>query len=130
MSELTITTPGNTGWIAYSGADPAAAKKFYSDVVGWTIAEIPMQDGSSHSAIMVGDGPIGGFMPNPAENASWMVFVTVEDVDACVAKVESAGGRVLSPPTDMPGVGRMSTIADPNGGAISLITYESMRKTS
>lgn len=55
MSTLSMTTPGNHGWIGYAGKDPAAAKTFYSDVIGWTIAEIPMQDGSSHSAIMVGD---------------------------------------------------------------------------
>lgn len=69
-------------------------------------------------------------MEAPSEKAAWMVYVTVDDVDACIAKVEKAGGRVLSPPTDMPGVGRMSTIADPNGGTISLITYESMRQSA
>lgn len=127
MSTPTMTTPGNTGWVAYSGPDSAAAKKFYSDVVGWKIAEIPMRDGSSHSAIMVGDGPIGGFAPIPTETGSWMIYVTVEDVDAATLRAEEAGGRVLSTPTDMPGVGRMSTIADPQGGSISLITYESMK---
>ena len=128
MSELTMTTPGNTGWIAYSGPDSAAARAFYGDVVGWNIAEIPMKDGSSHPAIMVGDGPIGGFNPMPSDKGSWMIYVTVEDVDAAVAKAKEAGGKVISAPTDMPGVGRMSTIEDPQGGRISLITYESMQQ--
>ncbi len=128
MSAPTMTTPGNTGWVAYSGTDPVAAQKFYSDVIGWTIAEIPMQDGSSHPAIMVGEDPIGGFMPMPAEKGSWMIFVTVEDVDAAAGRAKAAGGRVVSAPADMPGVGRMSTIQDPQGGLISLITYESMQQ--
>lgn len=128
MGMLTMTTPGNTGWVAYSGADPAAARKFYSEVVGWTIAEIPMQDGSSHPAIMVGDDPIGGFMTGTQEKGSWMIFVTVEDVDAAAARAHASGGKVIAEPTDMPGVGRISTIQDPQGGLISLITYESMQQ--
>ncbi len=128
MSDLTMTTPGNTGWIAYSGTDCAAARQFYSEVVGWTIAEIPMKDGSSHPAIMIGDNPIGGFSPATADKGSWMIYVTVKDVDAAAAKAEASGGKVISAPSDMPGVGRMSTIQDPQGGMIALITYESMQQ--
>ncbi|MFK8033143.1 MAG: VOC family protein [Hyphomicrobiales bacterium] len=127
MSEITMTTPGNAGWIGHSGPDSAAAKKFYGEILGWTIADLPMQDGSAYSGIMIGDQPIGGFSPMPEDTGAWTIFVTVEDVDACVERVKKAGGSVITAPMDMPGVGRMSTIADPQGARIAVITYESMK---
>ncbi len=126
MSE-TMTTPGVAGWIEFAGPDTAAAKKFYSDVLGWHIGEIPMQDGHGYSGIMVGDGPIGGFSPMPEDSGSWTIYVTVTDVDACTEKAKAAGATVLSGPMDVPGVGRMTTITDPQGARIAMITYESMQ---
>ncbi len=123
-----LTTPGNAGWIQYSGPDANAAKKFYSEVIGWNIADMPMQDGGSFAGIMVGDGPIGGFAPVPAETGAWTIYVTVPDVDASLKKATAAGAQVLDGPTDAKGVGRMATIADPHGARIALITYESMQK--
>ena len=122
----TMTTPGVAGWIEFSGPDTAAAKSFYSEVMGWTIADMPMKDGSSYPGIMVGDGPIGGFSPRPADKGGWMIYVTVPDVDASVERARKSGATIINDPMDMPGVGRMATIADPQGAEIALITYESM----
>ena len=127
MSILEMTAVGNAGWIGHSGPDQAKAKAFYKDVLGWGIHEMPMQDGSSYSSIVVGETPIGGFSPMPEESGAWTIFVTVPDVDATVAKAEAAGATVLAPPMDMPGVGRMSTLTDPMGARFAVITYESMQ---
>jgi predicted enzyme related to lactoylglutathione lyase len=43
-------------------------------------------------------------------------------VDACAAKVEPAGGKVAAPPFDIPGIGRMCVIIDPQGAALALMT--------
>ncbi len=126
MSVLEMTTLGNPGWIGHSGPDQAKAKAFYKDVLGWTIREMPMQDGSSYSSIAVGETPIGGFSPMPEDAGAWTIFVTVPDVDAAVSKATDAGGSVLAPPMDMPGVGRMATLTDPQGARFAVITYESM----
>ncbi len=101
----TMTTPGAAGWIQYSGPNSADAKKFYATVLDWTIADMPMQDGSSFSGIMVDDAPIGGFSQVPAETGAWTIFVTVKDVDAATQKAKEAGATILSGPLDAPGVG-------------------------
>ena len=54
---------------------------------------------------------------------AWGSYITVDDVDAVVARVAGLGGRVLLAPTDIPTVGRFATIVDPQGATISLITY-------
>lgn len=127
MSILEMTAVGNSGWIGHSGPDQSKAKSFYQDVLGWTISDMPMQDGSSYSAAVVGETAIGGFSPMPEERGSWTIFFTVADVDASVARAEAKGATVLQPAMDMPGVGRMATLNDPQGACFALITYESMR---
>ena len=122
----TMTTPGVAGWIQFSAPDAAAAKAFYRDVIGWNIADMPMKDGSSYSGIMVGDGPIGGFSPMPSDTGAWTIYVTVDDVDARTRKAEKAGATVVNGPMNVPGVGRMVTIRDPQGAHIAMITYEGM----
>lgn len=125
---IEMTTPGAAGWIEFSGPDTATAKKFYSDIIGWTLADMPMKDGHSYPGIMVGDGPIGGFSPVPAESGSWTIYVTVDDVDGRTDRARKAGAKIVQEPTDLAGVGRMSRIVDPQGAMIALITYESMQK--
>lgn len=126
MSTLDMTAVGNAGWIGHSGPDAGQAKSFYKDVLGWSINEMPMQDGSSYGAAVVGETAIGGFSPMPEESGSWTIYFTVADVDASVDKAQSKGATVLTPPMDMPGVGRMATLTDPQGAQFALITYESM----
>lgn len=126
MSILEMTKIGNSGWIGHSGPDQGKAKAFYQDVLGWGINDMPMQDGSSYSAAVVGETAIGGFSPVPEENGSWTIYFTVGDVDASVKTAETKGATVLQPPMDMPGVGRMATLTDPQGARFALITYESM----
>jgi uncharacterized protein len=48
--------------------------------------------------------------------AHWNVYFNVEDVDASVAKAQELGGTSVVPAMDVPGVGRMSMVADPQGG--------------
>ncbi len=126
MSILEMTTVGNSGWIGHSGPDQGKAKAFYKDVLGWSINDMPMQDGSSYSAAMIGETAIGGFSPVPEDSGSWTIFFTVPDVDASVAAATERGATVLQPCVDMPGVGRVATLTDPQGARFALITYESM----
>ena len=62
--------------------------------------------------------PDAGAMP-PA----WGCYVTVDDVDAIAERVPGLGGKVFVPPMDIPGVGRFTVIADPQGAVLNLITY-------
>ena len=54
--------------------------------------------------------------------AHWNVYFNVTDVDEAVARVLELGGRVISDPDDVVGVGRMATVADPQGGMFALMT--------
>ncbi|MEO4040902.1 VOC family protein [Hoeflea sp. CAU 1731] len=122
-----MQTHGAASWIQHSGSDPAAARKFYETVLGWSVADMPMQNGAAYPGIMVGEAPIGGFMPQPAENGEWTIYITVDDVDARYQSALDKGADGVEAPTDYPGVGRMAKIRDPFGASIAMITYESMQ---
>lgn len=67
----------------------------------------------------------GGMMPMNGPQfegvpAHWAVYFEVDDCDAIAAKVGAAGGQVHVPPTVI-GVGKFACLADPQGGAFSVI---------
>ena len=66
---------------------------------------------------------IGGAMNPPMEEVPphWNVYFNVEDVDATVAKALELGGQVVAPAFDVPGVGRMAVLADPQGAMFNLM---------
>jgi len=119
-------TPGAFSWSELSTNDVEGARKFYTALFGWGSKEMPMPDGS-YTTFQVGENSVAGLMKTPPQAAamppSWGVYVTVKDVDAAVKQAQALGGRVLMAPFDVPGVGRMATIADPQGAALSVITY-------
>lgn len=119
-------THGAFSWSELMTNDPAAAREFYSKLFGWGSKEMPMPDGA-YTTFQVGDTSVGGMMKIPAGAAGmppmWGVYVTVRDVDSTVKQVAALGGKVVMAPWEVPGVGRMAVIQDPQGASLSVITY-------
>jgi len=118
-------TPGAFSWNELTSTDPAAAAAFYSSLFGWNIAEPNAQMGD-YRMVSVGEAGVGGIMgcPEGAPKAShWGVYITVTSLDATLAKCESLGGRCIVPPMEIPTVGRMAVIMDPQGAVLSVIQY-------
>ena len=42
----------------------------------------------------------------------WMVYFGIDDVDNAASKVESLGGSIMVPPTDIPDIGRFAGLKD------------------
>jgi predicted enzyme related to lactoylglutathione lyase len=109
--------------------DLASAKEFYGDLFSWNFTEINTIYGNTYLVIESEGTLIGGMMlkhGNVPDDVMpcWDPYVTVDDVEASAKKVESLGGKVILPPTDMPGVGRFCVIRDPQGISLNIITYE------
>lgn len=112
-------------WYELMSSDVAAAKAFYATVVGWKTQDMPMP-GMTYTLLHAGDTQIGGMMALPKEareagmRPCWLGYVGVDDADGAAAKVKRLGGGILSPPTDIPNIGRFATVTDPQGAAIIL----------
>jgi predicted enzyme related to lactoylglutathione lyase len=52
----------------------------------------------------------------------WFTYVQVDDVDEAVKRVIKSGGKVVEQPFDVPSVGRMAEIEDPEGNCVGLVS--------
>ena len=123
-------TPGAVSWSELITADPAAAAAFYGPLFGWAVDPMQMGNMGTYHVLKVGETAIGGIMappPNaPAIPAMWGVYVTVANVEQTLEKCTSLGGKVMVPAMDVPNVGRMAVIQDPQGAVISVMAYNRM----
>lgn len=112
---------GSFIWYELLTKDAAAAKAFYDSVVGWNIDAQPAPGGMDYRMINAADGQAGGLMQLNADmlaggaRPTWLGYLGVDDVDASVAAVVAAGGQVHLPAFDIPGIGRLAMVADPQG---------------
>ena len=105
------------------------AGKFYSELFDWKIESDPTY---SYLQFQAEGGPGGGFVevgqsgaPVEYKTDSLLVYVSTDDIDATLAKVESLGGKILMPKSEIPHVGWWGVFSDPTGNRIAL--YTSMR---
>lgn len=110
-------------WNELASNDAEIAKKFYTETLGWTFQKFKLPAGN-YWVIMSGDQMVGGMggletASLPGKGSShWFSFIEVDDVDARIAKAEKAGAEILSPPENVPNVGRVAVLRDPTGAAI------------
>lgn len=116
--------PGTPIWNEVVTPDVAAATRFYSEVLGVTWEDQPMEGGPAYTCLVVDGRQVGGAMPPPVEGlpAHWNVYFNVESVDDTIARATELGGSVVAPAFDVPGVGRMAVLADPQGGVFNLMS--------
>lgn len=125
MSRVTSYAQGTPSYVELQTPDQQGAKSFYGSLFGWTGDDAPLDDQGSYyvRAELEGDSiaGIGAQMPQLAGHpAFWGVYLAVDDVDACVARVAEAGGKVEAGPFDVMEHGRMAAIQDPTGARVNL----------
>lgn len=114
-------------WYELMTTDVAAATRFYGEVVGWTTQAMPgAPDMPPYTVWQTEDGQgVGGVIPLPdgaPTKQCWVAYFHVDDVDAEVAENLAAGGTTYMEAFDIPNVGRIAYVADPQGTAFYLMT--------
>lgn len=121
-------THGAFSWSELITPDPEAALAFYGRLFGWTSENMDMGGGAYH-VVKAGGTSVAGVMAPPPGSPpmppSWGCYVTVDDIDATATLCVELGGKILVPPMNVPGVGRMAVLMDPQGAVISAMTYSS-----
>lgn len=114
-------TPGTFSWREMVTQDVEGSKKFYTDLLGWTVDTMDMGGGNSYNMFMQGDHPVAGMMKSPKEDvpSMWISYITVADLEATVEKAQALGAHLCMPITEIPGKGRFAGVADPQGAAIA-----------
>jgi uncharacterized protein len=113
------TVVGKFVWHENYSGDPDATRQFYNQLLGWeTEAWKPGE--ADYAMIRSGDQVHGGIVQAPEGGSpGWLGSVLVEDVDETARKAEAAGGQIVAAPMDVPDIGRVAVLADPQGAVIS-----------
>jgi predicted enzyme related to lactoylglutathione lyase len=108
--------------------DVARAKEFYRSVFDWQLQDMPEMDytivqttGVDENQMPTAPGAInGGLMRRSQDTPSPVLTIDVESVDQALKQVEAAGGRVVRPRTEIPGMGAFAYFTDPEGNTLGL----------
>ena len=112
-------------WYELMTSDTEAAKTFYREVVGWETE--PFGGSSDYAILNAGGRGVGGVMEIPADareagaRPCWLGYVAADDVDIAAARIVEAGGRLHRDIMDIPSVGRIAMVSDPQGASFYLI---------
>ena len=122
MADATVL--GRPVWYELLTTDMKAAENFYAKVVGWTVQPFAGAGQPYEMWARPGDVTIGGVMKIPEGMnfpPHWEMYVAVPKIEDAIAKIERLGGTSLGPLIEVPDVGRMRTMTDPQGAVFAII---------
>ena len=111
-----VNDPGFMVWNELASPDPARARDFFGELLGWTVDP----EESGYGVIHRGDAINGGMRPlQDGEPTHWLVYFTVEALDDAITAIRGAGGSVIAGPMST-GAGRVAAVSDPQGAPFAL----------
>ncbi len=122
---------GEFCWTEIATNNLEACKSFYANVFGWEMQQSKATgEEMEYQEFNIQNGqPMGGMFQMQAEMYGGEIppphfvnYVAVENVDDSASKAFDLGGTIVSPPMDIPNVGRFAIIKDPTGADISIIS--------
>ena len=116
---------GKICWQDLTVGNADEIRQFYSNVAGWKSEPVNMGQYEDFNMIAAETGePAAGICHARNANANlppqWLIYIAVEDADACAERCQAEGGEVVDWPRAM-GQGRFCVIKAPAGAVCALI---------
>ena len=146
-----VNEPGSLNFNVLNSRDPAAAKRFYGALFGWTTLDLgngefwtlraygdyleQLTPGTRERTAELGaagfEDVVAAITPIAADDldtpAHWSVTFSTADADATATKAAELGGTVLLAPMDAP-YSRLTVLRDPQGAAFSATAFVAENK--
>jgi predicted enzyme related to lactoylglutathione lyase len=103
-------------FIELPAADIGAARQFYASAFGWTLTDF----GPSYACTMTGDIDVGLQGDMTEATRAPLPVIAVDDLEAALVAVMTAGGIIVKPIFGFPG-GRRFHFTDPNGNELAVL---------
>lgn len=120
----TTTDRGLFVWHELNTTDVEAADRFYSKLIGWkTTAWDPNPSYKIWTMGREGRGGLYAIHEEPnaiAPPPHWLTYIGTPNVDATVRQAVELGGKVVTPAYDVPSIGRMAVLQDPQGAMFAV----------
>lgn len=126
MQETPEYKPGTFCWVELGTTDGEAAKKFYTELFGWSFNDSPIGPGMVYTMLKLDGKDVGALYQMPAEMTSqgippnWLSYVSVTSADESAAKAKELGATLMKEPFDVMDVGRMAVVQDPAGAVLAV----------
>jgi predicted enzyme related to lactoylglutathione lyase len=124
MEEHALAAGSTFVWHEVYGASSQASLDFYTQALDFGVHEMDMGEMGTYKMLTRNGKAVAGVMgtsemPELAGTPPhWATYIAVDDVDARLAKCQELGAKVIVPPMDVPTVGRMAMIQDPQGATV------------
>ena len=106
-------------FVEFASEDPAVTRRFLSSVFSWKFRSVRMPEGEYLSFRTPEGGQGGVRATRPTESPSSLSYVRVADLEAALGKVQKAGGRIVLPRVDVPGMGSFFWFQIPGGPVLA-----------
>jgi len=124
MQETPTYAPGTFCWVELATTDAAAAKKFYTELFGWTFQDNPVGPDMIYTMLQLDGKDVGALFQLGEEMKgvppNWLSYVSIANADEAAAKAKDLGATFFKEPFDVMTVGRMAVVKDPTGAAFAL----------
>jgi len=105
-------------WFEITAPDAKRLQDYYGALFGWSME---VMDG--YGVVAPGEHGIGGGIGPSQDGGTGQLtfYVEVEDVASALARAQELGGKLVSPPTEVPGMNlKIAFFADPDGHVVGL----------
>lgn len=116
------TVIGAPIWTDLLTSDPARARAFYGELLGWDV-EDPGPDYGGYVNFTRGGSMVAGCMGSAGGDSpsdQWTVYLSTRDARATAAAAEAHGGTVVVAPMEVMELGTMAVVGDADGAGIGL----------
>jgi predicted enzyme related to lactoylglutathione lyase len=118
-------------WVSIPSIDFDRAVKFYSELTGKTLNAMGEGDQRMATSVpntdewkmVVGFGVTGDSTIKPG-SSGLRVYIVSDDLDGWLSRVENAGGKILTPKSEMGEYGFWALIEDTEGNHIGLHSFK------
>jgi hypothetical protein len=119
-------------WHEVGTTDLTAGADFYAQIAGWK-TESWSQNPSYKLFVTRREPRAGLYLINESPNTltpppHWLSYIGTPDVDATVRQAVELGGKVMVPAYNVPSVGRMAHLQDPQGALFAVSSQERRSK--
>lgn len=121
---LSENLPGTFAWAELVTVKWEASFEFYSKLYGWTKGTaMDMGTMGTYQLLQFHGRDFGAMMNrrDPTQPPMWGYYFHVENIEAAVARVEAAGGKIIHPPMTVPGGQRVAAGTDLQGGFFGMV---------
>ena len=126
MQEAPSYAPGTFCWVELGTTDSEGAKKFYTELFGWSFSDSPMGPDMVYTMLKQDGKDVGGLyqmdkqMTSQGIPPNWLSYVAVDSADETANKAKELGATILNGPFDVSTVGRMAVVKDPTDAVFAL----------